>query len=392
MTLDDEAGIQTARSAPRDPAWQRAIERTWSFLVETAWHDHMLQGSDPVGRINGRVWRFVDYYLPNWRRQRAYAFMQTQAYWIRANWLLYLTSGNARYRAVARDCMDAVIEKQRDDGAWEYPLISYERKGLVATVEGAWVSIGLLTGYSHERDTRYLAAVQRFLAFLERSMGYESFHHETYGSCKAINYYWPRPRGMVPNNSLIMLNLWTLYYQVSDDETYLKNYDEVRNFLYASQTSDGEFWYVYPKRQHYLCFQYNAYAFIDLVMAYRRNRDEQLMPLIQRSIDFLRRGQLSNGACAHRCGGARPEFDYYTAVLAQAYLEGYQLGLGDDLLERHDRAMHHLLDRQLKDGSWMHSDGDYGGFLADGRPYPRYLAMTLFHLARGTWPGVHVAP
>jgi len=58
--------------------------------------------------------------------------------------------------------------------------------------------------------------------------------------------------------------------------------------------------------------------------------------------------------------------------------EAAQLGLGvrpELSAACYDRVLTH----QRGDGGFNYSDRDYG-FLADHRSYPRYLAMTLFHL------------
>lgn len=44
-----------------------------------------------------------------------------------------------------------------------------------------------------------------------------------------------------------------------------------------------------------------------------------------------------------------------------------------------NKAFRYLLRQQRGDGSFPHSQRDYG-VLSDRRPYPRYLAMMVFHL------------
>jgi len=52
------------------------------------------------------------------------------------------------------------------------------------------------------------------------------------------------------------------------------------------------------------------------------------------------------------------------------------LGVGPELsIACYDRVLSH----QRPNGAFNYSYGDYG-FLRDQRSYPRYLAMTLFHL------------
>ena len=116
------------------------------------------------------------------------------------------------------------------------------------------------------------------------------------------------------------------------------------------------------------------------------------MPIMEKLAKFLGRGQSTNGACRNNCHGEGPDMYYHTAALGNAYLDAYQIGLGEIYLGKSRMAAERLLSTQKADGSWGFSEGDYGGLLSDGRAYHRYLAMTLYHLARMAWPDIKGLP
>jgi uncharacterized protein YyaL (SSP411 family) len=372
--------------------WQAATLRLWHYLIAHTMQQGVLVGPDPVGRLNHRIWRFAKYYLPVLRGRESYMFLQTQGYWIMLNWLLYAASGQRVYRATAIDCASTISRTQREDGGWDYPRISYERMGQTATVEGVWGALGLLATYAHTGDEHYLAAARRWAEFVEQRMGYEVFFHPELGACWAVNYYWPVPRGKVPNNATMQLyfNAWA--YKLTGDDFYTQHFDGILNFIKVAQLPSGALFYQYPDRPHYLCYQYNAYEFMDLTATYRLTGDAGMLPLLRAMARFLEQGQCPDGACRNNIKRDLPEVDYYTAALGNAFLEAYQIGLGEHYLERSQRAYQHLLLRQRPDGTWAYSERNYGGLLQDGRVYPRYMAMTLFHLARHTWPDVEYLP
>ena len=70
--------------------------------------------------------------------------------------------------------------------------------------------------------------------------------------------------------------------------------------------------------------------------------------------------------------------NYYTAALGSAAHYAWRMGV-DPSDEIAQRCFARVLTRQRADGSFGFSTGNYG-FLRDSRSYPRYQAMTLFHL------------
>ena len=108
-------------------------------------------------------------------------------------------------------------------------------------------------------------------------------------------------------------------------------------------------------------------------------------PIFSKLWSFLQRGVQPNDSCANDCasaGGTGPEVDYYTAALGSAAHYAFRMGvdLNDEIAQR---CFARVLARQKPDGSFGFSTGNYG-FLKDSRSYPRYQAMTLYHLLSAT--------
>lgn len=362
----------------------REIERLHSALSPFV-ADGALVGPDPVGRLNFRVWRFLfNYVSPLWKED--WRFLQAQGYWTLANLILFRATGRDAYWTTATQSAEWIVSNQRADGAWDYPRVSHERLDLIATVEGCWAGLALLEMYSVTGDSKWLVSARKWDSFVESQMRYTPGEADGV-SFEAVNYYWPvKPRGRVTNNSTMMVNFSRLAAALSGDQGLAKHCDGMMKFIKAAQLPSGEFWYYLGQRQHYLCFQYNAYQFLDLAHVYNREPSEELRQLLLRNVDFLRRGQATNGECLASCNRALPHISYHTAALAHAFYEGARLGLGEDLHDRSRLAVECLLSQVRSDAGWVHSIGDYGGLLSDRRRYPRYMAMTLYHLCCITWP------
>jgi len=339
--------------------------------------DGLLTGPDYGVRFNFRAWRFLKSAFPSIPWGDNYVFMQTQGYWILANWLLYERTGEPPYRAHALATSEAVQRLQRAEGFWSYPLP--ERKHLIATVEGCWASIGLLASHSHEPRAEFLAGAIRWYDFLVTRIG---FQNHTRG--KAINYF-DQPRGKVPNNSVLAVWFFLLLWSATGDRRFLEHVDALFQFIAFVQRPSGELPYVIESpfergREHYLCFQYNAFKFLELARCAAFEPGAPACSMMPPLARFLTAGVASTGASAIDCasrGRSWPEVDYYTAVLAAALAEAAKFGLADEALS--ERCYARLLQRQRPDGSFWYSTGDYG-FLSDHRSYPRSQAMTLVHL------------
>jgi hypothetical protein len=355
-----------------------AAERLHAHLLRRHYDRGLVHGPDAGVRFNLRVWRFLKSagdFLP-WRDD--YVFMQTQGYWILANWMLHEATGEPRYRDLALESTEATLRLQQPRGFWRYPLP--ERRHLIATVEGDWGAIGLLASYARTPRAEFLAGALRWYEFLVNSIGF--LEHER---GRAINYF-DQPRGKVPNNSVEAAWLFLRLWKATGEERFLDHVAGLLEFVATVQLPSGELPYVVasrhePGREHYLCFQYNAFQFLKLAWSARLRPDTQAEAILARLARFLAQGVTASGASAADCSHAEPEVDYYTAVLAAALRETAELGL----VPAHDlsaRCYARVLERQRPDGSFIYSTGDYG-FLRDTRSYPRAQAMTLFHLLYG---------
>jgi hypothetical protein len=359
---------------PRDQLLKGAV-RLHAYLLGRHCDGGLLHGPDAGVRFNLRFWRFLKSalnFVP-WRDD--YVFVQTQGYWILANWMLYESTRDPHYREVVMESSEATLGRQSPEGFWIYPLP--ERKHLVATVEGNWGALGLLATYAREREERYLAAVVRWRDFLVKRIGFQRHRRG-----EAINYF-DKPRGKIPNNSVEAVWLFTRLWKATGEPRHLEHVDTMLEFIAAEQLPSGEFPYIVEgpwegRREHYLCFQYNAFQFLKLAWTAALQPRSLLPDVLRQSARFLEKGVTATGASAASCHKLKTEMDYHTAVLGAALFEAERLGLVEQRgLSEHCFAR--LLARQRPDGSFAYSSGDYG-FLRDGRSYPRQMAMTLFHL------------
>lgn len=352
-----------------------AAERLHGWLLRRHCRRGALAGPDAGVRFNLRAWRFLKSgldFIP-WRDD--HVFMQTQGYWILANWMLHEATGEARYRDLALESTAATLRLQQPEGFWFYPLP--ERRHLIATVEGDWGAIGLLSSHARTPRPEYLGGALRWYDYLVNRIGFQE-----HAPGKAINYF-QRPRGKVPNNSVEAAWLFLRLWKTTGEERFLEHVAGLLEFVAATQLASGELPYIVASeyeggREHYLCFQYNAFQFLKLAWAARLKPEAGAGAILAPLAKFLAQGVTPSGASAADCSHRAPEVDYYTAVLGAALDEAARLGLvaGRELA---DRCYARLLERQRADGSFAYSTGDYG-CLRDGRSYPRPMAMTLFHL------------
>jgi hypothetical protein len=362
---------------PSREEFYKAAVRLHAHLVRRHLRNGLLQGPDAGVRFNLRAWRFLKSgfdFIP-WRDD--YVFMQTQGYWVFANWLLFELTSDSRFRQLALETTQAILAAQKHDGTWAYPLP--ERRHLIATVEGDWAALAMLA--SHERAPReeFLKGAIRWYDFLVNRIGFQQ--HST---GKAINYF-DRPRGKVPNNSVLTVWFMLRLSKVAADERYREHAGALLDFVAVVQAANGELPYVIESpyergRQHYLCFQYNAFQFLELARTSRQDPPTSANLVLPRLAAFLAGGVNAQGASRRDCFRESPEMDYHTAVLGAALREAANLKLADSSALS-TRCYARALEHQRADGSFAYSTGDYG-VLRDGRSYPRPQAMTLFHLLK----------
>jgi hypothetical protein len=353
-----------------------AALRLHRHLDRTHLQKGLLAGPDPGVRLNLRFWRFLKSYAGLTNGPERHVFMQGAAYWIMANWVLLDLRGEQAFGYLAARGADRVADLQRGDGSWQYPL--KERRHLAATIEGNWASLALLESFRRTGEERYLRAALDWKRFLLRRIGFQS-----YEGTLAVNYF-DRPRGNIPNNTTN--TLWFLAESAlhEPDAEAEEKIHGMKAFLKKVQRPNGEFPYIvespYEKgKPHYLCFQYNAFEFLDLCHYYRIRGDEEVVPMLESLAGFLSSGLTLRGWARTSCIRERPRVIYYTASLAYALWKAHALGISGDA-EKWRRGILRVLEHQNPRGSFPHSRGDYG-ILEDSRSYPRYQAMILYFLA-----------
>jgi len=357
-------------------AYQDAALKLHTYLKNTFWTGTALLGPDPGVRFNSRIWRFLKSYMRfiPWNDNRY--FLQCQGYWIRNNWELFESLNDPVFKNIAIACTDHILNTQKKQGYWEYPLPEW--KGRIATVDGDYAALGLLATFRRTQDRKYLKSVLRWTEFLIHEIGFQVID-----DAHAINYFSKRGDSMVPNNTTLTLELFAELYQATQDKKSLESCRNMIQFLRIAQLPSGELPYAYPTpwaqgRIHFLCYQYNAFQFLDLANYWEITKDQNIYPILQKLIDYLTTGLDKKGHSKYNCFKSYPEVTYYTAVLGAAFLKATEIGLGNFELQE-DTAYQNVLKKQNKLGGFIYSNRNYI-LLHDKRSYPRYLAMILRHL------------
>jgi hypothetical protein len=336
-----------------------------------------LIGPDPGVRWNYRIGRFIKSYLRHLAWHDDLYYVQAQSYWILANWRLYAITADQIYRDIAIQCARDLLSRQLASGAWMYP--NPEWKGRIANAEGTWGSLGLLETYRQTGDVCFLFGALKWYQFLLDFIGFQSD-----GATLAVNYFANRADARVPNNTAFVLRFLAELTDVTGNESCLSVCAQALSFMISVQMPDGEFPYAVPGegnkiyREHFQCFQYNAFQCLDLCRYYQLTGDSRALPVLERVGGFLQGGIGADGHVFYECGKPYRTVTYHTAATAAALAELTAFGL----LPHSDwasRAYSYVLALQRADGSFPHSSGDYHLF-TDQRSYPRYLAMILYHL------------
>jgi len=354
-----------------------AADKLYRYLVTNHGDGGALVGPDPGIRFNYRIGRFVKGYLGFVRWNDQLYYLQGQAYWILANWILHERTGDESYARTAIDCADKILARQRPDGAWDYP--NPEWAGRVATVEGTWASIGLIETFRRTGEQRLLDGALRWHSYLHREIGFQRIGDEV-----AVNYFARRTDARVPNNSTLYLYLLGALWATTKDQRYLDETPGLVTFLERAQLSTGELPYSVDGledtrgRTHFQCYQYNAFECLDLIQYHTLTGDDRVLPIISNVLRFLSDGIREDGHAAYACNSVQRRVSYHTGALAAAFTEARRVGI-DDYTPLARKAYAYLISLQRPDGGFIHSQRDYG-VLRDVRSYPRYLAMILYHL------------
>lgn len=359
-----------------DPLFDSAL-RLHSHISREHWNGRAIVGPDSGIRFNARFGRFLKSYLAFLPWTDRYSYMQAQGYWIMDNWLLHDLTGAEDPAAMARGCSEFVLRSQRPEGFWDYP--NPEWRGRIATVEGDIASIALLESYERTGAPELLAGAERWGRYLVEGVGFEHM-----GSMCAVNYFANVSGGMVPNNSTLTLLTMAKLEKALGEERFRTLREGMVEWLRHAQLDSGELPYALAGSQgkdriHFLCYQYNAFEFMDLVQYQALTGDPIVMEILGKLARYLATGVTEEGACRYSCHQAGPEVAYYGAALATALGHATRLGLGD-YRAASELGYRRLLSLIREDGSLrFFSRGNYR-YLSDRRSYPRNLAMVLNHL------------
>lgn len=353
--------------------------RLYRHLLESHWKAPTLTGPDYGIRFNARIWRFLKSYLSFLPWQDDLVYMQAQEYWISDNWLMAdLQLADAEMcRQIAIACTDYVLAAQQPEGYWEYP--NPEWRDRIATVEGNYASMGLLETYLRTGHEPYLDAAKKWYEYVLNHVGFLGEDGRL-----AVNYFANIRGGKVPNNSASALRTFGLLYQATGDEAVLEPCRGMVLWLSEVQLETGELPYALhdptaSDRIHFLCFQYNAFQFLNILDYYHIVGDEDILPILRKLAAFLAGGLTDAGAARYDCHHPTPEVSYYTAAVAAALSQAASHGMGD-YQALADKAYRRVLSQQKPEsGATFFSRKNYG-FLMDKRSYPRSQSMMLYHL------------
>ena len=354
-----------------------ATSRLYSYLLREHWNGRALVGPDSGVRFNARVGRFIKSYLSFLPWSDSYAYMQAQGYWILDNWLMTDVMDREQCRDLALACSGYVLAAQNREGYWEYP--NPEWKARVATVEGCFATLGLLESYCRVQHESLLVGAKKWHRFLVEQIGFQGSD-----GLVAINYFANVPGAMVPNNATLALLTLAKLAAATNDDQYIAPCHSMVAWLRKVQLETGELPYALEGsgrrgHRHFLCYQYNAFEFLDLVQYHSITEDQTVWPILEGMAVFLSQGISDSGAARYDCYREKPEVSYYTTAVAAALSQATVLGLGD-FRALVDRAYRRVLSLQRTDGGFeFFSRGSYG-LLADRRSYPRNLSMILCHL------------
>ena len=356
--------------------YNEAIQRLYSYILTAHWHKGALIGPDPGLRFNFRIWRFLKSYLSMFTWNDDTYFLQCQGYWIWDNWKLYEIFGESRYRQTACESTERVLAEQKKEGYWEYPLREWRDR--IATVDGNYAARGLLLSYERTKDTRYRDAAVRWYEFLTEKGGFQSYRDSL-----VIRYFAGRDGRLVPNNVTLTLTMNAELQQATGDSRFSEFDEPMIRFLEYAIRGNGEFPYAFatdsiPGREHFLCYQYNCFQFLDLVRYWELTRNDRIYEMLKRQIAFIITGLTADVRSRYNCFKPYPDVTYYTAVMSAALLKADEIGLGP-YREMALQASVTVLARQNRRGGFPYSRRNYG-FLSDRRSYPRYLVMILKHL------------
>jgi hypothetical protein len=358
--------------------------KLYEYLFRKHWTGVALIGPDPGLMINLRFFRFVKSYISSLRQTENVFFLQAQGYWIKSCWELFARTNEPNYKAVALSCSNYVLQKQRADGSWQYPLKEWQ--SYVSTVEGTWAALGLLESYQYTNDPIFLIGALKWYNFLVKEIGFQPFE-----DAFVINYFAFSQRGVkVPNNTTLALWFMARLFDITGDDEYLKYTNKMIRFLELTQQPNGELVYELNIK-HYLCYHYNAFEFIDLFYFYKITQSLKAKSILKKLANYLVTGVTEIGSVKYNCNQTYPEMPMFASVTGAALKCASSMELGNYELPI-KRIYNYIVANQKSDGSFTYSNHDFiylkspiqYGFLRDENRYPGPLSFMLDQLLIGS--------
>lgn len=353
-----------------------AALKLYQYLLNHHWNGEALMGPDPGVRWDRVLFRFGKSMFPflKWNDDRY--MLQCQGYWIRNNWILHDLLAENRYKEIALQTTQTILSQQFDEGYWSYALPGWQKR--IATVEGDYAALGLIASYQRTGRESFLQAVSKWYAFLNDKIGYGA-----YQDTQCIHYFAGTGGALVPNNATLTLELFGEIFASTNKKAYLEHCSGMVDFIRQVQLATGELPYSIGTepgfgRTHFMCYQYNAFQFLDLLHYYKATEDEAILPVMEKLAEYLSTGVHEDGHSFYACSKPYPEVVYYTGVMGAALYKASQLGLGD-YKALSELAYDRLLGFQRTSGGFPYSYRNYT-ILRDTRSYPRYLSMILRHI------------
>jgi hypothetical protein len=352
----------------------------FKYLCDAHWDGAALVGPDSGVRFNARFGRFAKSYISSAGGRHFkdnYTYEQSMGYWIRSCWILDVIDPTFGSRSIALAATEGILRRQQAAGFWVYPNPEWDDR--IATVEGNFAALGLLESVEHTGNKEYLNAAALWIEYMFEEIGFHEFDNQI-----AVNYFSSHPTAAVPNNTTLTLTLLAKFAAVSHDHSYAGFAERMISWLESIQLESGEFPYSVSTderqgRLHYLCYQYNAFEFLDLAEYYALTEDQRVLKILKKLAHFLATGLLESGSSRHACDQKNPQVLYYTAVLGTALNEATRMKLGSFQSKGRTAISNVLLQQKPSGGFAFHSKNNYA-ILKDSRSYPRNLAMILYHL------------
>jgi hypothetical protein len=227
-----------------------------------------------------------------------------------------------------------------------------------------------------------LQAALKWYIFLIKKTGFQA-----YKDSFAVNYFAFSSKDLkVPNNTTLVLWFFAELYAATADRKFLKFDDKLTRFLEYCQKPNGELIYE-VKREHYLCYNYNAFEFQDLANYYNLTHSSRVKAILEKLARFIASGVTEKGSVKYECFKTFPERIINSSVVGAALVSASAIGF--DKYKKHILLVRrYMMENQRHDGSFFFSTHDsvylnapiQWGFLSDKNSYPSGLSCMLHDL------------